>query len=681
MSHFNITCPEDYQKYFHVNEQGHVWLDGRNNPIPLTQNLPKRINAIQPQALWSGRNTRSGVHSKDTPPQKGGPHNSTGNTQAPPSLGTPTSPIPTDQEIQRDIIQGVLDDPKIPKSLLGTAWEETKNLFSPYKVDQQKSQDTSHSSDSANLGAAQSIHSSHPHHKSATLGSNKSSDPQSIDINMVMDHVKSLEHKIRKESEQLEINRVKHESDLRNMSQQYETQINKLISTHQQQISDFEAQIQAKHNEMLALKNQISTFNNSQPHSYTTPPPPQPHSTYQPHSYIWQNNAPQPSYINNTVVDILNQSILQQAQTSKEQFLNSAKTCDGTNPKDFESWLEEVDRLSDVTGKSNIAVAIFTARGSLYNHIKELQNNKHEWDVIKQKLLERFSEFGSAIMAKHKLNTLKQNDTPMHEYISKFTSLTRHAYNVDPSTPQTEMLILPFIDSLQNPFIKSKIRLRNSKTLSDIFQHALEEDTMQKVRAVDFGEPTSSNITQCDINAIRDNKGYKCVKDGHFIKDCPLNQDQNSQYHHRQDYHKGGYSPLKTDEPNSENTLATLAKAVNDLSLLLKEHTQKSHNSFQAQNNKHTHQHHRHSSHTKNSYYNKPDHIHRHRSQNTQYSSKNRSHHSSHNRPHNRQQHKYNAKINEIDDLSDCSPDCSDRSDCEDYCTDHETQEVQDPKN
>ena len=38
-----------------------------------------------------------------------------------------------------------------------------------------------------------------------------------------MDHVKSLENKIRQESEQLEINRVKHESDLRNMSQQYES--------------------------------------------------------------------------------------------------------------------------------------------------------------------------------------------------------------------------------------------------------------------------------------------------------------------------------------------------------------------------------------------------------------------------------------------------------------------------
>ena len=195
-------------------------------------------------------------------------------------------------------------------------------------------------------------------------------------------------------------------------------------------------------------------------------------------------------------------------------------------------------------------------------------------------------------------------------------------------------------------------------------------------------------MTQCDSNAITDNRCYKCGKNGHFINDCPLNEDQNSQYHHSQNYHKGGYSPLNISEPNSGNTLATLAKAVNDLSLLLREHTQKSHNSFQAQNHTHRQQHHRHSSHTKNNYHNMPDHSNRHRSQNTQHSSHNRSQHSSHNRSHHnsqnrshyRQQHKYSIKINEIDDLSDCSPDCSDRSDCEDYCTDHDTQEAEDPK-
>ena len=104
MSYFDNTLPEDYQKYFHVNEQGHVWLDGRKNPTPLIQELTKRINSISPHTLWSGIHTRSGVHSGDTPPHKGGPHNSTGKTQALPSLDTPTSPISTEQEIHREIV-------------------------------------------------------------------------------------------------------------------------------------------------------------------------------------------------------------------------------------------------------------------------------------------------------------------------------------------------------------------------------------------------------------------------------------------------------------------------------------------------------------------------------------------------------------------------------------------------
>ena len=58
--------------------------------------------------------------------------------------------------------------------------------------------------------------------------------------------------------------------------------------------------------------------------------------------------------------------------------------------KDFESWLEETDRLSDVTGKTNIAVAIFTARGSLYNHIKELQNNKHDGMLLNKNFWKGF---------------------------------------------------------------------------------------------------------------------------------------------------------------------------------------------------------------------------------------------------------------------------------------------------
>ena len=194
MSHFDITCPEDYQKYFHVNEQGHVCLDGRNNLIPLTQELTKRTNSIPPHTLWSGRHTRSGVHSKDTPPHKGGPHNSTSKTQALPSLDTPTSSISTDQEMIGEIVEGVLDDPKIPGSFLGATWERPRNHFNPNNIDNLQSH---------HQMSPPASNSSHSHHKITASDSNKDSNPQQIDINMVMDHVKSLENIIRQESEQL----------------------------------------------------------------------------------------------------------------------------------------------------------------------------------------------------------------------------------------------------------------------------------------------------------------------------------------------------------------------------------------------------------------------------------------------------------------------------------------------
>ena len=172
-------------------------LIGRNNPIPLTQEMTKKINSIPPHTLWSGRHTRSGVHSKDTPAHKGGPHNSTGKTQALPSLDTPTSPISTDQEMHGEIVQGVLDDPKILRSLVGAAWERTRNHLNPNKIDNlpsghQMSQPTSNSS--------------HSHHKNTASDLNEDSNPQQIDLNMVLDHVKSLQNKIRQQSEQLEIN-------------------------------------------------------------------------------------------------------------------------------------------------------------------------------------------------------------------------------------------------------------------------------------------------------------------------------------------------------------------------------------------------------------------------------------------------------------------------------------------
>ena len=128
--------------------------------------------------------------------------------------------------------------------------------------------------------------------------------------------------------------RVKHESDLRNMFQQYETQIINLLQKHQQQTVEFEATVQAKHNENGSFDKTtlIPKFRTKFIH-HTTITTAKPHLPTL-HPYV-ATQTTQPQYMNHAIFNMLNQSLLQQAQASKEHFLSSAKIWDGTSQKNL----------------------------------------------------------------------------------------------------------------------------------------------------------------------------------------------------------------------------------------------------------------------------------------------------------------------------------------------------------
>ena len=46
--HFIIYGPEDYKLYYHMSPEGHIWLDAKNNPIPLNSQLVGHIGSIDP---------------------------------------------------------------------------------------------------------------------------------------------------------------------------------------------------------------------------------------------------------------------------------------------------------------------------------------------------------------------------------------------------------------------------------------------------------------------------------------------------------------------------------------------------------------------------------------------------------------------------------------------------------
>ena len=91
--HFVIYGPEDYKLYYHMSPEGHIWLDAKSNPIPLSSKLVGHIELIDPHAYWQSRATWTSIHSSVTPPQKGGAVNSTAVMQQPPQHTSPNSPI------------------------------------------------------------------------------------------------------------------------------------------------------------------------------------------------------------------------------------------------------------------------------------------------------------------------------------------------------------------------------------------------------------------------------------------------------------------------------------------------------------------------------------------------------------------------------------------------------------
>ena len=229
-------------------------------------------------------------------------------------------------------------------------------------------------------------------------------------------------------------------------------------------------------------------------------------------SLILQNNA-------------IQESLALSANSFREHYLPAAKPSDGKDPKEFEHWLNDVQRLATLTEKSPEDVALATSRGSLHRHVRELHNNGLTWEAIKTQIQGTFSDYGSSTMARHKLQHLKQNDMPMHEYISKFTNLVEHAYGLSSYVHSSFILASTFIEAfIMSPHIRNKLRSCKAQSLTDVFSQAILEDQKQKLRALDFETPMADSTAHCEVNAIRSLSCYRCGSTSHLVRECPCQQ-------------------------------------------------------------------------------------------------------------------------------------------------------------
>ena len=108
MNTVGILTPDDYSKLYHTDKNGHIWVDARGLPIPLTQTLNNHEDLVTPDRLFNSMQTRGRVLPQVIPVSRQ-PINSTQIGAKSPPTNDPTSPI-----MEHSIPMGNEEDPSVP---------------------------------------------------------------------------------------------------------------------------------------------------------------------------------------------------------------------------------------------------------------------------------------------------------------------------------------------------------------------------------------------------------------------------------------------------------------------------------------------------------------------------------------------------------------------------------------
>ena len=236
-------------------------------------------------------------------------------------------------------------------------------------------------------------------------------------------------------------------------------------------------------------------------------------------------------------------------QRDHDHMFMSIEVYDGTDPKKFEPWIEQIEIACRISGRDPRVVALAKSTGAVTEVIRSMRPGL-TWTEFKNELKRCFSESKSIVHAAAIFDSFrKQEDNEnLRSYIHKYTKLHREATKRSSEDEYDTQAELHFLSRLRNSNIASKISQSaefekyETFSLQKCMEKALILESRLQVRemvtqsreAVDDKTPEVMEIDakpiEEEINTMPEDKPpnrskancicYKCGGYGHYGKEC-----------------------------------------------------------------------------------------------------------------------------------------------------------------